>query len=64
MADIYGNGKLLGRRHRTAAEKFVRQSIYRCLRAHGYTVAQAHRVKDWSNNKIEMILTGKANPVL
>ena len=64
MADIYGNGKLKGRRHNTDAEKFVRQSLYRCLRAHGYTVAQAQRVKDWSSNKIEMIITGKANPVL
>ena len=52
------------RRHETSTEKFLRNSWYRVLRIKGYSLSQAARMRDWTHNKLTMILNNEARPIV
>jgi len=50
------------RKHNTPKEKRARRKAYQKLRKAGIPVSCAIVIRDWTDNKIEMICRGEAEP--
>jgi hypothetical protein len=50
-------------KHETEEEKHLRRVKYNVLRINGISVRQAVIFRDWTNNKVLMILKGEAHPI-
>ena len=52
------------RRHITPEEIEARRKAYQKLRKAGIAAKAARVIRDWTNNKIEMICKGEAKPAI
>jgi hypothetical protein len=50
------------RKHNTPEEKLSRKLAYTRLREIGMIAKHAVRLRDWTDNKIDMICSGEAKP--
>jgi len=50
------------RQHNTLEEKQKRVECYHKLRLAGVPPVHARRIKDWTDNKIELVCSGIAKP--
>ncbi len=51
------------RPHNTIEQKFERKMKYHELREAGISPRKAGIFRDWTNNKIDLIIEGKATPI-
>ena len=52
------------RQHHTQEEKEIRRLRYKILRDNGIPCKAARLLRDWTDSKIEQIITGKAKPLI
>ena len=51
------------RKHNTEEEKSKRRKAYNKLIAAGIPTKSAYRIRDWTDNKVELVANGNARPV-
>jgi len=52
------------RKHKTEQEKEIRRKMYKMLKEAGLNSHEAQVFRDWTSNKIKLICSGEAKPLI